>query len=105
MEAQLNDIQRRLLDLLPLFRKHYYHPDMRGSWSIKAVLPTIVPDLRYDALDGVADGTAAQSAYSEAIREETSEERRQALFKSLWAYCRLDTLAMVKIVQVISKTS
>lgn len=105
LEAQLNDIQCRLLNLHPLFYKHYYHPDMRGSWSIKSVLPAIVPDLRYDALDGVADGTAAQSAYSEAMRQETSEERRQALFKSLWEYCRLDTLAMVKIVQVISKAS
>jgi len=41
---------------------HYYHPDQHGSYSIKAVLPTVAPELDYGELDEVQDGTAAQLA-------------------------------------------
>src|SRR5690606_40433260 len=64
----LNRIAHRLVDLLPLVRAHYYHPDMRGSRSIKAVLPTIPGGVDYAVLDEVQHGAAAQAAYIEAIR-------------------------------------
>jgi hypothetical protein len=63
----LRAVADRLFDLLPLTRAHYYHPAMKGSWSIKAVLPTVAPDLDYGALGEVQDGTSAQAAYAEAI--------------------------------------
>ena len=47
----LRDMARRIFDLLPFAREHYYHPAMMGSWSIKKVLPTIAPDLDYANLD------------------------------------------------------
>lgn len=43
-------INLRVVDLLPIARANYYHPEMKGSWSIKAVLPTVASDLRYDLL-------------------------------------------------------
>jgi hypothetical protein len=49
--------------------------------------------LSYEDLDEVADGQAAQTAYSEALRPETAKERRQVLFQALWGYFPLDTLA------------
>ncbi len=55
-------VRERLVDLMPLMRLHYYHPNMRGSWSLKAVLPAIVPALAYDDLGDVADGHAALGA-------------------------------------------
>lgn len=91
------NIMDRVVDLLPIARKHYYHPAMKGSWSIKLVLPTIAPELNYDELDEVQDGMAAQDAFIEAIDPNTSEIRRQTIRKNLIEYCRLDTLAMVKI--------
>lgn len=54
-------IRDRIVDLLPVTRDHYYHRNQRGSWSIKAVLPTVAPELAYDGLL-VADGIAAQLA-------------------------------------------
>ncbi len=86
----------RLVDLLPIAREHYYHPEMRGSWSIKAVLPTIAPDLAYDNLE-VANGGMAQEAFSEIMQEDTLPERRQQLRDALLLYCERDTLAMVRI--------
>jgi hypothetical protein len=69
---------------------------MKGSWSIKAVLPTVAPDLKYDELD-VGDGIEAQLAYSEIIYPDTSQERKQQLTEGLREYCTLDTLAMVRL--------
>lgn len=88
----------RLVDALPLVRAHYYHPQMMGSYSIKAVLPAAVPALSYRDLDEVQDGLAAQRAFLEAIDTQTSSERREVLRAKLTAYCRLDTLAMVELV-------
>lgn len=93
----LND---RIVDLLPVARAHYYHPSQRGSWSIKAVLPAMFPDdpaLSYQKLDGVQDGGGAQAAYLEAIHPATQTERKVQLREQLLAYCKLDTLAMVKM--------
>lgn len=70
---------------------------MQGSWSIKAVLPTVAPQLDYAALGDVRNGEAAQSAYLEAIDPGTPEQRRAVLQRELLAYCRLDTLAMVEL--------
>ena len=50
----LEGMARRLFDLLPFAREHYYHPAMMGSWSIKRVLPTIAPDLDYGNLESRA---------------------------------------------------
>ena len=88
---------QRIVDLLPIAREHYYHPDMRGSWSIKAVLPTIAPDLAYDNLE-VANGGMAQEAFSELMHPTTSPERFTQLRDALLSYCERDTLAMVRIV-------
>lgn len=97
LAAPLLAVADRMVDLLPIAREHYYHPAMKGSWSIKAVLPTIAPQLDYQELMEVQDGTMAQSAYLEAITPATSSERRAALTRALREYCKLDTLAMVKV--------
>lgn len=97
LAGPLQSVIDRLVDLLPPTRRHYYHPDMQGSWSIKAVLPTVAPQLDYAALGDVRNGEAAQSAYLEAIDPGTPEQRRAVLQRELLAYCRLDTLAMVEL--------
>ncbi len=98
----LGGIRERIVDLLPVAQRRFYHPSQKGSWSIKHVLPAVVPSLRYADLGGVADGGMAQEAFLEAIQEETSPDRREELRKQLLAYCGLDTLAMVRIWQVFS---
>ena len=86
----------RLFDLLPIARNHYYHPEMKGSWSIKKVLPTIAPELNYANLE-VGDGGMAQDAYREAVDPGTPEGRRLQIRAAMLEYCKQDTLAMVKI--------
>jgi len=97
LAPDLEAIMERVFDLLPVARDYYYHPAMHGSWSIKAVLPTISPDLDYHLLEEVQHGEEAQEAYLECIHPETSAERKLALTRHLKKYCALDTLAMVRI--------
>lgn len=94
----LTDIRDRLVDLLPPTKQHYYHPDMQGSWSIKAVLPTVAPELSYGSLGEVRDGIAAQAGYLAAIEPDATDTVRNKLRRDLLDYCRYDSLALVKLV-------
>ena len=96
LSEPLQMMEQATVDLLPVAREHWYHRDQRGSWSIKAVLPTIAPELDYAALK-VKDGGNAQLAWLEAAAPECAPERREALAEALEAYCERDSWAMVVI--------
>jgi hypothetical protein len=87
----------RIVDLLPLVKNNFYDPGMRGSFSIKKVLPVVARDLKYDDLGEAQDGTGAQVAYMRAIFENLSPERLREIDLGLRLYCRQDTWAMVEV--------
>ena len=91
----LRAIQRRLLDLHPVVRDGYYHPDFRGSFSIKNVLPVLVPGMGYEDLE-VADGQTAAVRYPQALASDDRDERLR-IFGDLRAYCARDTLALMEL--------
>lgn len=99
LELPLQDIIDRLVNLLPWLREYYYHPAMKGSWSIKAVLPTVAPHLNYSQLEDVQNGTLAQMAYINIIDPNTPDEMRARKIRNLLEYCKLDTQAMVEVVR------
>ena len=101
LEGALRSLADRIVDLLPVVRRHYYHRDMRGSWSIKAVLPTLAPELAYAGLDEVRSGTDAQAAYLEATDPDTSDDRRADIRASMLAYCARDTEAMIAVLDAL----
>jgi hypothetical protein len=105
MKRGLLALNERIVDLLPVAREHYYHPSQQGSWSIKAVLPAMFPDLSYDELDGVQDGGGAQAAYLEAIHPDTTPQRQEEIRRQLLDYCALDTYATVKLWAAFTGTS
>lgn len=89
-------IQERLWDLWPFIKRHLYHPRFLGSFSIKTVLPALVPGMTYDGME-VAHGDQAGVAWHRMISSGVSAGERQQLKSALLAYCRQDTLAMVRI--------
>jgi hypothetical protein len=99
LAGALDAIETRLVDLHPVTRENYYHPDMLGSWSIKAVLPTIAPDMDYSQLEGIQEGTGASLAYLEAIDPETAAQRVEEIRQNLLKYCKYDTQAMVRLLR------
>ena len=106
--AALTAIKARLVDLKPITQNAYYNPIQKGSWSIKAVLAAMVPELNYKHLDTVQDGGGAQKAYLEAIGlagVDGGIADIELLRKQLLAYCERDTFAMVKIWQKLTQTT
>lgn len=79
LKEQLLALNKRIFDLLPVVQINYYHPDMKGSWSIKSVLPCLAPELRYSDLGEVQDGTQAQQSYLDII----SADRKAKLTQDL----------------------
>ena len=84
-----------------MIRNGYYHPDFRGSFSIKNVLPVLVPGSGYDDLS-ISDGQTAATRYAHALKSEDALER-QRTFHDLRAYCARDTFAMVKLRQALER--
>lgn len=83
--------------MTPFVQKSYYHPAMRGSYSIKAVLPALVPEMEqaYKDLELVHNGGEAMEAFP-ALKA-MDRANREAYRHALLEYCKLDTLAMVKV--------
>ena len=93
---QLNLIISRLADLEAIIRKNFYHPDFHGSTSIKKTLPALVPELSYDNLE-IGEGGAALSEFAYMAMGKYTKGEVQKKRKNLLEYCKLDTLAMVKL--------
>jgi hypothetical protein len=96
--GRIKRIQRRLWDLLPIMRNHVYHPAFAGSFSLKAVLPALVPDLSYEGM-AVANGQDAGLAWESLVRSGLEEAERLKTEKALREYCGQDTLAMVRLLE------
>jgi predicted RecB family nuclease len=92
--GRIKKIRRRVWDLLPVVRNHTYHPKFAGSYSIKNVLPALVPGMTYEGME-VADGQDAGLAWESLIRGGLDQGEHKRLRTALLAYCGQDTLALV----------
>lgn len=101
---RIRDIQRRLWDLLPVVRNHVYHPAFGGSFSLKAVLPALVPEMTYEGME-VPNGQAAGLAWESMIGGNASESERHAKRKALLDYCGQDTFALVRLLEKLRLAS
>ncbi len=103
-EKHLLAINENMQDLMiPFQKKWYVTPSMNGSYSIKYVLPVLVPEFEkaYKELDGVQNGSQAMNTF--ANMSKLSDTEKQKMRNSLLEYCKLDTLAMVKILEKLKR--
>jgi predicted RecB family nuclease len=104
VKEALDRITARLVDLCRIVTNHVYHPDFRGSFSLKAVLPALVPDLSYDGLS-IADGDAAIAMFARMARGEITAGAAAKTREDLLAYCARDTMAMVRLHEILCEMS
>jgi len=95
-------ILKRLWDLHPLIKDHYYHPAFNGSYSIKSVLPAVTPSLGYGDLAIQAGGQAA-AEYYRMVFVETDWVERAEIKDALLRYCARDTMALVELRRVLKE--
>lgn len=100
LRRELRALAGRLTDLLQVVRDHVYHPAFGGSFSLKSVLPALVPKLRYDGL-AIANGSAASCELERLLVgiDEPAAVEQETTRRALLAYCGRDTLGMVRIYQ------
>ncbi len=102
LRAALLERRSRIVDLLPIVREHCYHPGLRGSFSIKAVLPAFVPTLGYGDL-AIRDGLTASLSHATLVDRTIAPARRAELRGQLLAYCARDTAAMLALYRMLGR--
>ena len=95
-EPELMSIHDRIVDLLPIVRDHVYDPAFGGSFSIKKVLPALVPSMSYAGLT-IARGDVAAAELYRVMFSEMPDAERAYVSDALLEYCRRDTEAMVEL--------
>jgi len=101
--GRITNIRGRLWDLYPAVRKHVYHPAFGGSYSLKYVLPALVPSMTYAGMR-VAEGQGAGIAWESLVRGGLDEVEREETRKALLDYCGQDTMAMVRLLERLRTT-
>jgi CRISPR/Cas system-associated exonuclease Cas4 (RecB family) len=100
--AFFQSVNDRIFDLARIFADQLYvHPDFKGSYSIKKVLPVLAPELSYESL-AVGNGSAANWHWHRLTEGRVPEEEQEQVRQDLLAYCHLDTLAMVRVWEALN---
>lgn len=97
-KKEIEERINRVKDLMiPFQKKYYYTSKMQGSYSIKYVLPALIPELSYADLE-INEGGLASVAF-ESLYYETDLMRIAEIRNNLLEYCKMDTFAMVKLLE------
>jgi hypothetical protein len=100
--GRVKRIKQRLWDLLPIIRDHVYDPAFCGSYSLKSVLPALVPEMTYEGME-VADGKAAGMVWESLVHGCFGEAESQRKRKALLDYCGQDTLGILRLVETLKR--
>jgi predicted RecB family nuclease len=95
-QEQLLAIIDRFKDLHAIIRRCFYHPEFQGSFSLKSVLPAILPNMSYEKLS-IQEGSQASFEYIRMLDPATTLTEREKIKEDLLKYCGHDTMAMVRI--------
>jgi hypothetical protein len=96
LRSELQALASRLVNLEAIIKRNYYHPRFHGRTSIKKTLPVLVPGMSYDALQ-IADGDCASAEFAFCAMGKYDDQKVNSIKEQLLAYCKQDTLAMVKL--------
>ena len=100
----LNALNDRVFDLMDVFRNQLYvHPRLRGRYSLKDVLPVLVPNVSYDHL-AIKEGSMASLTWYRMLTDARDAGASAKTRSDLREYCALDSLAMVQIFRYLTAT-
>ena len=100
LESDIEYVKDRLVDMEKLVSKFVYHPGFNGRTSIKVVLPVLVPEMDYSELE-ISNGDDALAMFYRIAKGQLHPDSVESTRLALMEYCKLDTLAMVRIHDVL----
>jgi len=100
LATELRALEAKLIDLHPVVKTCVYHPDFRGSFSLKDILTPLVPELTYNDLV-IVDGRVASVEIARLlfVADKIPRHERDRVRRELLDYCQRDTWAMVRLVE------
>ncbi|HTY07149.1 MAG TPA: DUF2779 domain-containing protein [Gemmatimonadales bacterium] len=106
LASELAALEAKLIDLHPVIRDCVYHPDFNGSFSLKAILTPLVPELTYSDLV-IVDGRIASVEIARLlfVADKIPKHERDRVREDLLNYCERDTWAMVRLTEVLRTLS
>jgi len=106
LRSELEELESKLIDLLPVVRNYVYHPGFQGSFSLKFVLPALVPELTYNDLV-IVDGMVASVEIARLlfVSGKLTPEQHEKTLHDLLEYCKRDTWATVKVLEEVRRLS
>jgi predicted RecB family nuclease len=106
LAAELAALEAKLIDLHPIVKNCVYHPDFKGSFSLKYILTPLVPELTYNDLV-IVDGRVASVEIARLlfVADKIPRQERDRVRQDLLNYCERDTWAMVKLVERLRELS
>ena len=102
LENDIGAIKDRLVDMEKLISKFVRHPGFKGRTSIKATLPVLVPHMDYFGLE-ISGGGDASAVFYRLAKGQVQPDMVKSTRKALVEYCKMDTLAMVRIHEVLTR--
>ena len=104
--TELEVLEAKLIDLYPVVKNCVYHPDFKGSFSLKRILTPLVPELTYNDLV-IVDGRVASVEIARLlfVADKIPKQERARVRKELLDYCERDTWAMVRLVERLRELS
>jgi len=101
---RIQGLVERLWDLCACVRLGFYHPGLKGSFSIKAVLPALVPEMTYQGM-AVKDGMQAVEVWSEMVKLPNGHQVKEGMERSLLQYCAFDSIAEFMVLEALKNLS
>ena len=98
-KAEMDKVLNRFVDISQVFMKrHYYNPLMKGSLSLKNILPALLPGIDYSKL-AISNGVTALAAFDKLRNPQADLFEIDELRKNLLEYCKMDTYAIAMITE------
>ncbi|MBP6625444.1 MAG: DUF2779 domain-containing protein [Chitinophagaceae bacterium] len=100
-EKEILRLIEKLVDLMPIFRYYYRTESMGTKYSIKTVLPILIPEMSYEKLD-INNGADASAIFYN-LYQDTKPLNHDSIRQQLIDYCTMDTFALVKLWELLQK--
>lgn len=101
LKLKLTAILDRFVDLMKVIEAYLYHPDFKGSFSLKVVSPTLLGHEQGGYTDSLIKSGSEISTYYIEFLTTTDSVRKEELRQAFLKYCGYDTLNLILLTQWI----
>ena len=101
-KTQVDLLKNKIVDLAELIKQgNYYHPSMKGNFSLKSLAPIIHSDTNFDKLD-IQSGISAMYIYESLLAMDNDIEK-ETIKAQLIEYCEMDAVVTYQLLNYLKE--